>query len=108
MEGGAGCRIEGGARSARGPVGILMGEPWFVEPPMGGLRLVTGPAAEASTLPLRPCSSTAFLTDGCVGSDAPEADGKGGRIGEASEKRFEILRASSNSLAMALVGVGND
>ncbi len=107
MEGGAGCLIEGGARSARGPVGILMGDPWFEEPPKGGLRLITGPAAEASTLPLRPCSSTAFLTEGCVGSDAPEVDRKGGRIGEVSEKRFEILEASSNSLAIALVDVGN-
>ena len=85
-----------------------MGEPWFEAPPKGGRRLVTGPAADASTLPLRPCSSTAFLIEGCVGSDAPDADGKGGRIGEVSEKRFEILRASSNSLATAFVGIGND
>lgn len=85
-----------------------MGDPWFVEPLKGGLRLITGPAAEASTLPLRPCSSTAFLMEGCVGSDAPGADGIGGRIGEVSEKRFEILGASSKSLAMAPVDVGND
>ena len=108
MEGGAGCLIEGGARAARGPVGILMDEPWFVGPPKGSFRLTTGPAAEASTLPLRPCSSTAFLTDGCVGSDAPDADGKGGRIGEVSEKRFERLGASSRFSATALVDVGDD
>ena len=107
MEGGAACLI-GGARSARGPVGILIGEPWFEEPPRDGLRFVTGPAAEASTLPLRPCSSTAFLTEGSVGSDAADGDRKEDRIGEVSEKRFEVLKASSNSLVMALVAVGND
>lgn len=108
MEGGGGCLIDGAVRSARGPVGAMMGGPWFEEPPKGGLRLVTGPAAEASTLPLRPCSSTAFLMEGCVGSKAPDADRKGWRIGEVSEKRFEILEPSSNPWAMALVEVGND
>ena len=85
-----------------------MGEPWFDEPPRGGLRLITGPAAEASTLPLRPCSSTAFLTEGCVGSDGPDAGGKRGRTGEVSEKCFKILGASPGSLALALADVGND
>lgn len=69
---------------------------------------MTGPAAEASTLPLRPCSSTAFLIEGCVGSDRPDAGGKGGRCGEVSEKTFEILGASSGSLAIVPVDVGND
>ena len=106
MEAGAGCLIEGGARPARGPVGILMGDPWFVELLIDGLRLMTGPDAEASTLPLRPCSSTAFLTEGCVGSDAPDADRKEGHEGEASKIGFEVLGASS-SLATAPVDADN-
>ena len=85
-----------------------MGEPWLEEPPRGGLRLVTGPAAEASTLPLRPCSSTAFLTEGCVGSNEPDAEGKGARIGVVSEKCFEMLGVSSDSWATVPVDVGND
>ena len=107
MEEGAGCLIEGGARSARGPVGILTGEPWLDEPPSGGLKFITRPAAEASTLPLRPCSSTAFLTEGCVGSKALDVDMKGWRTGEFSEKRFEML-ASSNSLVIVLMEAGDD
>lgn len=43
-----------------------------------------------------------------MGSDAPDADRKGGRIGEVSEKRFETFGTSSISLALALVDIGND
>ena len=85
-----------------------MGELWVEEPPKGGLRVVTGPAAEASTFPLRPCSSTAFLIEGCVGSNAADADRKGARMGDVSEKRLEVFGTSSKSLALALVEVGND
>ena len=85
-----------------------MGEPWVEEPPKGGLRVVTGPAAEASTFPLRPCSSTAFLIEGSEGSNAEDADIKGVRMGDVSEKRFEVFGASSKSLALALVEIGND
>lgn len=73
-EGGAGCLIEGGPRSARGPVGILIGEPWLDISPEGGLRCEAEPAVKGA-LPLRPCSSTAFLTDGFVDSEEPGVDG---------------------------------